>query len=94
MALAAGLGELDEDVGRRLGQGMDLGLLAGIGLGAHGRAQAAGVDEDAVRAAIRDELSEHYDPERFTYVDDLPRTTVGKIDKKAVRAWLAAGGAR
>ena len=45
MALAARLGELDEDVGRRLGQGMDLRLLAGIGLGAHGRAQAAGIDE-------------------------------------------------
>src|SRR6516225_9608848 len=45
VALAAGFGKLDEDVGHRLGQRLGFGLLAGIGLGAHARAQLSGIDE-------------------------------------------------
>ena len=33
-------------------------------------------------------------PERWAYVDELPKTSVGKFDKKALRADIAARLAR
>jgi fatty-acyl-CoA synthase len=44
---------------------------------------------------LRDFLSERvvrwWLPERFTFVDDIPRTSVGKYDKKSIRARYANG---
>jgi acyl-coenzyme A synthetase/AMP-(fatty) acid ligase len=38
-------------------------------------------------------LGDHYKPKSFSVVARLPRTTVGKIDKKALRAaYLAEAG--
>jgi fatty-acyl-CoA synthase len=47
-------------------------------------------DVDVTPAELRDFLSQRVPrwqlPERWTFVDGVPRTSVGKFDKKAVRS--------
>jgi fatty-acyl-CoA synthase len=55
------------------------------------------LDAETVLAAIRAEveqgrLSKWAVPARVEFVDSLPRTSVGKLDKKAMRACFAGGG--
>jgi fatty-acyl-CoA synthase len=47
------------------------------------------VDEAALREQVVAELGETYEPRTITFVDALPWTSVGKVDKKAVRTMLA-----
>ena len=60
---------------------------------------AEGSAEAEVEAAIRKAIDENIAqgrlskwaaPERVTFVEALPKTSVGKLDKKALRAVLAA----
>ncbi|MDH6124054.1 AMP-binding protein [Kitasatospora sp. GP82] len=46
----------------------------------------APIDRDTVRARVAEELGELYRPRDISVLDALPWTTVGKIDKKALRA--------
>jgi fatty-acyl-CoA synthase len=62
------------------------------------RPLAAVVLEDGVEASaaeLRDFLSDRvvrwWLPERWTFVDAIPRTSVGKYDKKTIRARYAEG---
>jgi acyl-CoA synthetase (AMP-forming)/AMP-acid ligase II len=50
-------------------------------------------DEAAARAALADELPDYALPERFVVVDELPRNAAGKLDRRAVRSFLAEAGA-
>ncbi|BBG05364.1 MULTISPECIES: AMP-binding protein [Pseudonocardia] len=49
------------------------------------------VDPDSVIGAVREMLGPIKTPKRIMFVDRLPQTPVGKIDKKAIRAELWAG---
>jgi len=57
--------------------------------------------EDAIRRHVQDfaergAISKHAVPDRVYFVDAIPKTSVGKLDKKVIRAGLAHGspGAR
>jgi len=45
-----------------------------------------------LREALRGRVPSWWTPESWAFVESLPRTTVGKIDKAALRALVAAGG--
>ena len=53
----------------------------------------SGATADA--AALREFLGEHVAkwqlPERWTFIDEVPKTSVGKFDKKVLRARYAEG---
>ncbi|WP_432093073.1 class I adenylate-forming enzyme family protein [Streptomyces sp. bgisy100] len=51
----------------------------------------AGVDPEAVGAAVTAELGELYTPAKTVLLDQLPTTKVGKVDKKALRAAWTSG---
>jgi len=51
----------------------------------------AGLDEAAVIAFTAEHLAGYKKPKSVDFVDDLPKTTYGKIDKKAIRAPYWAG---
>jgi long-chain acyl-CoA synthetase len=51
----------------------------------------AGLDEAAVIAFAAEHLAGYKKPKSVDFVDDLPKTTYGKIDKKAIRAPYWAG---
>ncbi|GAA2973074.1 benzoate-CoA ligase family protein [Actinokineospora diospyrosa] len=44
-----------------------------------------GVTEDDLRRYVRERLSPHKTPERVVFVAELPRTTNGKLDRRALR---------
>ncbi|PPK63599.1 benzoate-CoA ligase family protein [Actinokineospora auranticolor] len=46
---------------------------------------APGIDPDDLRRYVRERLSPHKTPERVVFVDELPRTTNGKLDRRALR---------
>jgi long-chain acyl-CoA synthetase len=52
---------------------------------------ASGIDEAAVIAFAAEHLAGYKKPKSVDFVDDLPKTTYGKIDKKAIRAPYWAG---
>jgi len=43
------------------------------------------VDEEALRRSLADRFARWWQPDRILVVDELPRTGVGKIDKRALR---------
>jgi benzoate-CoA ligase family protein len=43
------------------------------------------IDGEDLRAYVRERLSPHKTPERIVFVDALPRTTNGKLDRRALR---------
>lgn len=53
------------------------------------REPGAGVDADALREHCAAGLARHKVPAGFRFLDDLPRTAVGKVEKKALRARAA-----
>jgi fatty-acyl-CoA synthase len=54
----------------------------------------SGLDADAVREFLRDRVARWWVPERVELIDEVPKTSVGKFDKKVLRArYAAADGA-
>lgn len=49
---------------------------------------AEGVDPEVVRAALADRVPRWWLPDRIEVVDALPRTSVGKVDKRGLRERL------
>jgi fatty-acyl-CoA synthase len=47
------------------------------------------VDADALREHLADRVAKWWIPERFEFMDEVPKTSVGKFDKKLLRARLA-----
>jgi fatty-acyl-CoA synthase len=48
-------------------------------------------DADALAGFLRERVARFWVPEEFAFVDEVPKTSVGKFDKKVLRARLAAG---
>jgi acyl-CoA synthetase (AMP-forming)/AMP-acid ligase II len=51
----------------------------------------AGRDPAAIRAFLTDKVARWWLPERYAFVDEIPKTSVGKFDKKMLRARYAKG---
>ncbi len=49
------------------------------------------VDVEALRTHLARRVAKWWIPERFEFVDEVPKTSVGKFDKKALRARFAVG---
>ncbi len=47
------------------------------------------VDTDELRRLLADKFAKFEIPDRFVFVDELPKTSVGKFDKKVLRARVA-----
>ncbi len=47
------------------------------------------VDTDELRRLLADQFAKFEIPDRFVFVDELPKTSVGKFDKKVLRARVA-----
>jgi malonyl-CoA/methylmalonyl-CoA synthetase len=45
----------------------------------------SGLDERAILDALRDRLARYKQPKRIIFVDDLPRNTMGKVQKNVLR---------
>ncbi|MEL0210282.1 MAG: malonyl-CoA synthase, partial [Novosphingobium sp.] len=48
-----------------------------------------GVDEATVRAALADRLARFKQPRKVVFVDELPRNTMGKVQKALLRQTYA-----
>jgi fatty-acyl-CoA synthase len=44
-----------------------------------------------LRNYLRDKVVRWWLPERWTFIEQVPRTSVGKFDKKVIRSWYAEG---
>ncbi len=53
--------------------------------------EGATPDADALRTFLADKVAKWWLPERWTFVAEIPKTSVGKFDKKVLRAKHAAG---
>ena len=49
------------------------------------REKGAAIDEAAIRAALKDRLAKFKWPKKIAFVDDLPRNTMGKVQKNVLR---------
>lgn len=54
----------------------------------------AAVTAEQLRNFLADKVARWWLPERWTFIDEIPRTSVGKYDKKAIRSRYAEGGYR
>ena len=52
---------------------------------------ATGASPDELRAHLADRVAKWWLPENFAFIDEVPKTSVGKFDKKVLRARLADG---
>ncbi len=50
------------------------------------------LDVDDLRAYLADNVAKWWIPERWAFIDEVPKTSVGKFDKKVLRARHADGG--
>jgi fatty-acyl-CoA synthase len=50
------------------------------------RAGAPEVTEDDLKAFLSDRVVRWWLPDRVTFIDEVPKTSVGKFDKKVLRA--------
>jgi fatty-acyl-CoA synthase len=57
-------------------------------------AKDSSVSADDLRKFLADKVARWWLPERWTFVEEIPRTSVGKYDKKAIRARYAEDGYR
>jgi acyl-CoA synthetase (AMP-forming)/AMP-acid ligase II len=55
------------------------------------RTAESGADTDELRRLLGDQFAKFEIPDRFVFVDALPKTSVGKFDKKVLRARVADG---
>jgi fatty-acyl-CoA synthase len=53
----------------------------------------ADLDADAVREHLADRVAKWWIPERIEFIDEVPKTSVGKFDKKVLRARFAEADA-
>ncbi len=60
-------------------------------LGVVVRKQGTSVDADMLRDYLAERVAKFWLPERWAFVDELPKTTVGKFDKKMIRVRYADG---
>jgi fatty-acyl-CoA synthase len=51
--------------------------------------EGAGVDEDALRDHLSDRVAKWWIPERIEFIEEVPKTSVGKFDKKVLRERFA-----
>jgi fatty-acyl-CoA synthase len=54
--------------------------------------EGSGVDAEDLRKFLADKVVRWWLPERWTFVDEIPRTSVGKYDKKTIRSRYAEDG--
>ncbi|MFC7741635.1 hypothetical protein ACFQXA_12645 [Nocardiopsis composta] len=54
-------------------------------------AEGASADAAELRAFLADRVARWQLPERWAFIDEVPKTSVGKYDKKALRARYAEG---
>jgi fatty-acyl-CoA synthase len=52
---------------------------------------SAPLDADDLRRHLREHVAKWWVPEDFTVIEEVPKTSVGKFDKKVLRARLEAG---
>ena len=50
------------------------------------RKEGSSVTPDALRAFLEDKVAKWWLPERWAFIDEVPKTSVGKFDKKVLRA--------
>ncbi|MGQ0631854.1 MAG: long-chain fatty acid--CoA ligase [Sporichthyaceae bacterium] len=55
------------------------------------RRAGSGVDADTLRAFLADKVAKWQLPEYWTFIDEVPKTSVGKFDKKVLRRRHADG---
>jgi fatty-acyl-CoA synthase len=55
------------------------------------RKPGSGIGADELRAFLQGKIAKWWMPERFAFIDQVPRTSVGKFDKKVLRASFAEG---
>jgi fatty-acyl-CoA synthase len=51
--------------------------------------EGSDVDADAVRDHLTERVAKWWIPERIEFIDEVPKTSVGKFDKKVLREWFA-----
>jgi fatty-acyl-CoA synthase len=51
----------------------------------------SGLDADGVREFLREKVAKWWLPDRIEFIDEVPKTSVGKFDKKVLRAQIADG---
>ncbi len=55
------------------------------------RRQDCQLDVDELRSFLRDRVAKWWIPERVEFITEVPKTSVGKFDKKVLRAQIAEG---
>jgi fatty-acyl-CoA synthase len=53
--------------------------------------QDSTLDADALKAFLAPRVAKWWLPDRVAFIDEVPKTSVGKFDKKVLRAQLADG---
>jgi fatty-acyl-CoA synthase len=53
------------------------------------RREGSDLDADALRSFLSDRVAKWWLPERVEFIDEVPKTSVGKFDKKVLRAQFA-----
>jgi fatty-acyl-CoA synthase len=53
--------------------------------------EGAVLDDEGVRAFLSDRVAKWWVPEQIRFISEVPKTSVGKFDKKVLRAQLAEG---
>ncbi len=56
------------------------------------RRDGSGLDAEAIRRHLDGRVAKWWVPERVEFLDEVPKTSVGKFDKKALRARFAGAG--
>jgi fatty-acyl-CoA synthase len=52
-------------------------------------AEGEDLDADELRSFLAERVAKWWIPERIEFIDEVPKTSVGKFDKKVLRARLA-----
>jgi fatty-acyl-CoA synthase len=53
------------------------------------RCEGSDLDADGVRSYLSDRVAKWWVPERVEFIEEVPKTSVGKFDKKVLRRRLA-----
>jgi fatty-acyl-CoA synthase len=55
------------------------------------RREGSELDADGLREFLRERVAKWWLPERVEFIAEVPKTSVGKFDKKVLRAQVAEG---